>query len=369
MGVIDKLKGNDDLLLEENRFLKNSVNYLKAEVDKFKATPLIVCEIRRVMGDKAIVKLPNANHFFVNIGRGLDVKMGDTVLAEQRSLTIVEKLDDSLGLEADNFLIVEKPTLSWENIGGLKEQINELKEVVEMPLLQPELFVKMGIEPPKGVLLYGPPGTGKTLLAKAVAKSTNATFIEIVASELVQKYIGEGARLVKSVFELARKKAPSIIFIDEIDALAAERVDIGVSGEREVQRTFVQLLTELDGFNPLDNVKIIAATNRFDALDPAILRPGRLDRLIEVDFPDKESRKQIFEIYTKDMTIEGLDIDSLVEKTDGLTGADIKSICTEAGYFAIRNNREKVMNEDFLSAIDKLCVENYLDDNMGSIYG
>lgn len=373
MGVLDKLKINENRsndILEENKFLKNTVSYLKAEVDKFKVAPLIVCEVRRVVNNsKAVVRLPNANHFFVNTLKGIELKPGDMVLAEQKSLTIVDKLNDSLSQEADNFLTVIKPNIEWSDIGGLEKQIEEIREVVELPLLKPYLFKNLGIDPPKGILLYGLPGTGKTLLAKAVAKSTNACFIEIVGSELVQKYIGEGARLVKSIFDLARKKAPCIIFIDEFDALAAERVDIGVSGEREVQRTFMQLLTEIDGFDSLDNVKIIAATNRFDILDPAVLRPGRFDRLIEVDLPGKDGRKQIFDIHTKRMTINNFDLDILLDKTEGFTGADIKAVCTEAGYFAIRENREFLKTEDFVNAIEKLTYDEDLEDNVVGMYG
>ncbi|MBS3159759.1 AAA family ATPase [Candidatus Woesearchaeota archaeon] len=373
MGVLDKLKLNDgkdyDNFSEENTFLKNTITYLRAEVDKFKLAPLVVCDVKRIIENKAIIKLPNGNHFFVNIGKGVEIKVGDVVLAEQRSLTIVERLDDSLGYDVDSFLIIEKPNVSWSDVGGLEEQIRELTEVIELPLKRPDLFKKLGIEPPKGVLLYGLPGTGKTLLAKAIATSTNATFIEIVASELVQKYIGEGARLVRNIFELARKKAPCIIFIDEIDALAAGRIDVGVSGEREVQRTFMQLLTEIDGFNSLGDVRIIAATNRFDILDPAVLRPGRFDRLVEVELPTKAGRRQIFNIYMKNMNLDGLDLDVLLERTDGFTGADIKAICTEAGYFAIRDNREFIRTEDFLNAIVKLNYNMEYEDNLAGIYG
>ena len=249
---------------EENQLLKNSLTYLKSELNKFKEIPLLVCDVKYVLDNKkAIIKIPNGNQFLVNVSGNMDLIVGDTVVVEQKSLTVVDKINKIHSYDLDTFLIVEKPDTSWEQVGGLKEIIEEIKEVVELPLLKPELFFKIGIDPPKGILLYGPPGTGKTLLAKAVAKSSNATFIHVVASELVQKFIGEGAKLVKDIFSLAKSKAPAIIFIDEIDALASERVDFGTSGEREVQRTFMQLVNEMDGFNNLDNVKIIAATNRF----------------------------------------------------------------------------------------------------------
>ena len=221
--------------------------------------------------------------------------------------------------------------------------------------MKPELFKKVGITPPKGILLYGPPGTGKTLLAKAVASSTNSTFIEIVASELVQKFIGEGAKLVKDIFKLAREKAPAVIFIDEIDALAAKRIDLGTSGEREVQRTFMQFLAEIDGFKNLGDVKIIGCTNRKDILDTAIIRPGRLDRLIEVPAPGKEGIKQIFQIHTKDMTLDKkMNLDRIYKLMEGFTGAEIKAAATEAGYFAIRKNRTRIIQKDLEEAIAKV---------------
>ncbi len=258
----------------------------------------------------------------------------------------------------EKYVIIENPTVSWKDIGGLDKQINEIQEVVELPLKKPELFKKVGITPPKGLLLYGPPGTGKTILAKAVASSTHSTFIEVVGSELVQKFIGEGAKLVKEIFELARRKAPSIIFIDEIDALAAKRMEIGTSGEREVNRTFMQLLAEIDGFKPLDNVKIIGATNRKDILDPAIVRPGRLDRLLSVPVPNKVAIEEIFKIHTAKMSLsKTINLHSIVDKLNGLTGAEIKAACTEAGYFAIRDNRTKIKKEDILKGIEKVKAE------------
>ena len=343
---------------EENRFLRESVSNLERELEKFKRNPLILCEVRDILDDKALIRLPNGNEFLVDISsESKKIGAGDMVLAEQKNLTIVRKINQMRKFDADKFVIIEKPTISWQQVGGLAEQEQEIKEVIELPLLKPELFKKIGIEPPKGILLYGPPGTGKTLLAKAVAAGTRSTFIEVVGSELVQKFIGEGAKLVKEIFQIAREKAPSIIFIDELDAIASVRVDIGTSGEREVQRTFMQLLAEIDGFDPLDNVKIIGCTNRKDILDPAIIRPGRLDRLIHVPLPSEEGRREIFKIHTRNMTIGKLNIDKLMKETEHFSGAEIKAVATEAGYFAIRDNRTKVNEDDFLCAIDKVAAE------------
>jgi len=344
---------------EENRILKETVSKLKEELDKFKIPPLMVSEVRNVFGKEAIIRLPNGNQFYVNISEECGkVIPGDMVLADQKNLSIIRKIPTTKKFEIESFVIMEKPKISWGDIGGLDAQVQEIKEVVELPLKKPELFKKVGITPPKGILLYGYPGTGKTLLAKAVASSTNSTFIEIVASELVQKFIGEGAKMVKEIFELARKKAPSIIFIDEIDALASRRIEIGTSGEREVSRTFMQLLAEIDGFNPLDNVKVIGATNRKDILDPAVIRPGRLDRLIHIPFPKIEGRLQILKIHSKDMTLgNDVDLNNISSLMEEVSGAEIKAICTEAGYFAIRENRTKIIRKYFLKAIDKVKQE------------
>ena len=344
---------------EENRILKETVNKLKEELDRFKVAPLMVCEVRNIFGKEAVIRLPNGNQFYVNISQECGkIKPGDIVLADQKNLTIIKKVSITRKFEIESFVIVDKPKVSWEDVGGLDMQVREIKEVVELPLKKPELFEKVGITPPKGILLYGKPGTGKTLIAKAVASSTNSTFIEVVASELVQKFIGEGAKMVKEIFELARRKAPAIIFIDELDALAAKRIEMGTSGEREVSRTFMQLLAEIDGFKPLDNVKVIGATNRKDILDPAVIRPGRLDRLIHVPLPQKDARLEIFKIHTGHMNLgSDIDLSNLSSMMDDLSGAEIKAVCTEAGYFAIRENRTKVINKDFLKAIDKVMKE------------
>ncbi|MEK6984661.1 MAG: proteasome-activating nucleotidase [Nanoarchaeota archaeon] len=344
---------------EENRILKETINRLKDEIERFRASPLMVCEIRELFGETSVIRIPNGNQFLVNISNNCEkLKSGDLVLVEQKNLTVIKKIPITKRFNVEKFVIVEKPTVSWEEIGGLDKQIQEIKEVVELPLKKPELFKKVGITPPKGILLYGEPGTGKTLLAKAVSYSTNSTFIEVVGSELVQKFIGEGAKLVKEIFELARKKAPSIIFIDELDALAAKRMEVGTSGEREVNRTFMQLLAEIDGFKPLDNVKVIGATNRKDILDPAVIRPGRLDRLINIPIPNNEARHDILGIHSKNMSFDReFNKKSLTIRMDGFSGAEIRAVCTEAGYFAIREDRTTVTKEDFLKAIDKVKEE------------
>jgi len=234
-------------LEEENRILKETINHLRNETERFRTPPLMVCEVREILDTHAVIRVPNGNQFFVCVADTCtDLMPGDSVLVDQKNLNVIKKFHVSKGFNVEKFVIMEKPTTTFTEIGGLHKQIQEIKEVVELPLKRPELFEEVGIQPPKGILLYGPPGTGKTLLGKAVANSSESTFIEVVGSELVQKFIGEGAKLVKEIFELAKKKAPSIILIDEIDSLAAKRIDIGTSGEREVQMTFMQLLAEID---------------------------------------------------------------------------------------------------------------------------
>jgi len=358
-------------LEEENRVLRETISQLRDEVERFRSPALMMAEVIDVLDKGVLISLPNGNKFMVRTsGEIKNLLPGETVLVEQRNLNIVEKVISSKNFNVEKFVIVEKPDEKWSEIGGLEPQIQEIKEVIELPLKNPELFKKVGIQPPKGILLQGPPGTGKTLLAKAVASSTQSTFIEIVGSELVQKFIGEGAKLVKEIFQLAREKAPSIVFIDELDALAARRVDIGTSGEREVQRTFMQFLAEIDGFKPLANVKIIGCTNRMDILDPAIIRPGRLDRLIEVPLPNEKGLEEIFKIHTRNMTLDSnIKKESLIKKMKGFSGAEVKASCTEAGYFAIRNNRTKVTHHDFLCAIDKIKKEETDSDDYTRMFG
>ena len=355
---------------EETAMLREMFNKTSSELENIRKPSLLVADIVNIIDEnKAIIKLPNGNKFYCYISKDVkNLNAGDSALVEQKSLNILEKIDVSENFDVEKYVIIEKPKENWKDIGGLKEEIEEVKEVIELPLKKPELFKRVGIKPPKGVLLYGPPGTGKTLLAKAVAQSTDATFIEVVGSELVQKFIGEGAKLVKEIFNLARAKAPSIVFIDEIDALAAKRIETGTSGEREVNRTFMQLLAELDGFKCLDEVKIIGATNRIDILDHAMIRPGRLDRLIEVGLPDEEGLLEIIKVHTKEMNLQKVKLKQLVKEMNDFSGAEVRAVCTEAGYFAIRDNRDHVEQEDFVMAIDKIRIEDDEEDN-GAFFG
>ncbi|MEM0200033.1 MAG: proteasome-activating nucleotidase [Saccharolobus sp.] len=349
--------------------LRKELNYYKAEMDKMLSPPLIEATVLDVLPDgRILVRSSSGPNLIVNVASHIDqslIKPGRSVALNQRGSTILEVLPQKEDPIIKSMEITEKPNIHYSDIGGLNEQIRELKEVIELPLKKPEIFRELGIEPPKGVLLYGPPGTGKTLLAKAVAAESNATFIHVVASEFAQKFVGEGARIVRDVFEMAKRKAPAIIFIDEIDAIGAKRLDIGTSGEREIQRTLMQLLAELDGFNPLDNVKVIAATNRIDILDPALLRPGRFDRIIEVPLPDFKARVEIFNIYLGRMRVsKDIDVNVLAYLSDGFSGADIKNVCVEAGYIAIRENRNIIIMEDLIEAINKIKNKRKKVENM-----
>ncbi|BFI75302.1 proteasome-activating nucleotidase [Sulfurisphaera ohwakuensis] len=361
--IVRLLEEKIESLTKELEKLRQDLNWYKGELEKLLAPPYIEAIVLDILPDgKVIVRSSSGPNLIVNVSSNVDVKKlkpGSLVALTQRGSTIVEVLPEREDVYVKSFEVIEKPNVHYSDIGGLNEQINEIREVIELPLKNPELFKEIGIDPPKGVLLYGPPGTGKTLLAKAVATESNATFIQVVASEFAQKFVGEGARIVREVFELARRKAPSIVFIDEIDAIGAKRVDMGTSGEREIQRTLMQLLAEIDGFKPLDNVKIIAATNRLDILDPALLRPGRFDRLIEVPLPNFEGRKEIFRIYLQKMKTDGdIRYDILASMTEGFSGAEIKNVCTEAGYIAIRNGRKYVNMTDLITAIEKIKAKN-----------
>ena len=367
MWKVRKLEKDKVLIENEKIRLEREVKSLRSEVDRFRSPPLVLATITEVLDDhRMTVKSSTGPSFLVNYSKFLDEKLlvaGSRVALNQQTFGIVEVLPSEKDANVSGMEIETKPDITYDKIGGLEDQIIEVKETVELPLTEPELFERVGIEPPKGILLYGPPGTGKTLLAKAVANETNATFIKIVASEFVKKYIGEGARLVREVFELAKEKAPAIIFIDELDAVAAKRLKSSTSGDREVQRTLMQLLAELDGFESRGDIGIIGATNRPDILDPALLRPGRFDRFIEVPLPNEDGRREILKIHTKNMSLDDeADIDLLAELTDDLSGADLKAVCTEAGMFAIREKRDKITVTDFMDAIDKVMSKTKEDE-------
>jgi proteasome regulatory subunit len=362
--LLDEAKRNEGekkYIKSEMVRLQKEIQRLRFELDRMKTPPMIIGTIKDVLTDgRVVVKSSTGPDFIVTTAEYIsqeNVIVGARVALNKQSLAVVGVLPPSLDPVVLGGEVIEKPETTYDDIGGLEEQTRDIKEAVEDPLLKPELYVKVGIDPPKGVLLVGPPGTGKTLLAKAVAHQTEATFIRFVGSELVQKYIGEGARLVRELFDMARDKAPTIVFIDELDSVGAKRLEVATSGDREVQRTLMQLLAELDGFDALENVKIIGATNRPDILDDALMRPGRFDRIIEIGMPDYEARKQIFMIHTRKMSLQkSVNFNDLASKTDGCSGADIRAICTEAGMFAIREDRTKVKMLDFTRAIDKVSV-------------
>ncbi|KAF0933503.1 hypothetical protein E2562_018587 [Oryza meyeriana var. granulata] len=280
------------------------------------------------------------------------LKPGDLVGVNKDSYLILDTLPSEYDSRVKAMEVDEKPTEDYNDIGGLEKQIQELVEAIVLPMTHKDRFQKLGIRPPKGVLLYGPPGTGKTLMARACAAQTNATFLKLAGPQLVQMFIGDGAKLVRDAFQLAKEKAPCIIFIDEIDAIGTKRFDSEVSGDREVQRTMLELLNQLDGFNSDERIKVIAATNRADILDPALMRSGRLDRKIEFPHPSEEARARILQIHSRKMNVNpDVNFEELARSTDDFNGAQLKAVCVEAGMLALRRDATEVTHEDFNEGI------------------
>ncbi len=343
-------------LMVANESLQKQVVALNQRIDDSTKPPLFIASVLEVRDQEALIRQHGNNQeLLVEYDEKLEVGMR---VAVNNDLQIIRVLAGTIDERALIMEVIDDPDAEYEKIGGLDSQIQEVRETVELPLTSPELFDAVGVEPPRGVLLYGPPGTGKTLLAKAVAHHADATFIKMSGSELVHKFIGEGARLVRDVFQLAREKAPTILFVDEIDAVGGRRTHDGTVGSAEVNRTMTQILTELDGFGERGNVRVMAATNRIDLLDPALLRPGRFDRVIEIPAPDEAGRLQILSIHTEKMSLASdVDLVTIAAETDDATGAGLKIIVTEAGMNAIRNKRHEVSMDDFRYALDKLMKE------------
>jgi len=314
--------------------------------------------LKQLDEDRFLIKNASGPRYVVGCRTGIDkekLKSGDRVALDMSTMIIMRKLPREIDPRVFNMLTDEPGDISYKNIGGLSEQIRELREVIELPLTNPELFVRVGIKAPKGVLLYGPPGTGKTLLARAAANQMEANFLKVVSSAIVDKYIGESARIIREMFGYARDHEPCVIFMDEIDAIGGKRLGNGQSADREIQRTLMELLNQLDGFTELGRVKVIMATNRPDVLDPALLRPGRLDRKIEIGLPGEAQRLEIIKIHAAKLSKEAeIDFEPIIKMSDEFNGADLRNVCTEAGMCAIGEDRDYVVQEDFMKAVRKV---------------
>ncbi len=357
VAVNDELDDRLSEATDRRSELQEELEQLKRRNETLKTSSLYLATVEELTDDGVVIKQHGNNQeVLTEISPHLDDELdaGDRV-AINDSFAIQQLLDDETDARAQAMEIDASPSVSYADIGGIDDQVREVREAVEEPLTNPELFETVGVDPPSGVLLYGPPGTGKTMLAKAVANETDATFIKMAGSELVRKFIGEGSRLVRDLFELAAEREPAVIFIDEIDAVASKRTDSKTSGDAEVQRTMMQLLSEMDGFDDRGDIRIMAATNRFDMLDEAILRPGRFDRLIKVPKPDLEGREKILEIHTRDMNVASdVDFADLGATLEEYSGADIAALATEAGMFAIRDGHTEVRRRDFDDAYEKI---------------
>ncbi|CCK70066.1 proteasome regulatory particle base subunit RPT6 KNAG_0D03200 [Huiozyma naganishii CBS 8797] len=347
--------------------LNERVRFIKDELRLLQEPGSYVGEVLKVISDtKVLVKVQPEGKYIVDVAKDINVKelkVSQRVCLKSDSYMLHKVLENKADPLVSLMMVEKVPDSTYDMVGGLTKQIKEIKEVIELPVKHPELFESLGIAQPKGVILYGPPGTGKTLLARAVAHHTDCKFIRVSGAELVQKYIGEGSRMVRELFVMAREHAPSIIFMDEIDSIGSSRVESssggGGGGDSEVQRTMLELLNQLDGFETSKNIKIIMATNRLDILDPALLRPGRIDRKIEFPAPTLAARTEILRIHSRKMNLtRGINLRKIVEKMNGCSGADVKGVCTEAGMYALRERRIHVTQEDFELAVGKVMNRN-----------
>jgi 26S proteasome regulatory subunit T3 len=349
---IDFLSIQEEYIKDEQKNLKRELLRAQEEVKRIRSVPLVIGQFLEMIDPvTGIVGSTTGSNYYVRILSTIDrelLKPASSVALHRHSNSLVDVLPPEADSSIQLLSAGEKPNVTYQMIGGYDIQKQEIREAVELPLTHFELYKQIGIDPPRGVLLYGPPGTGKTMLAKAVAHHTEAAFIRVVGSEFVQKYLGEGPRMVRDVFRLARENAPAIIFIDEVDAIATKRFDAQTGADREVQRILMELLTQMDGFDVSVNVKVIMATNRADTLDPALLRPGRLDRKIEFPIPDRRQKRLIFQVCTSKMNLsEEVDLEDYVSRPDKISGAEIHAICQEAGMHAVRKNRYVILPKDF----------------------
>ncbi|EDX15035.1 26S proteasome regulatory subunit 8 [Drosophila simulans] len=341
--------------------LNLKVRLLREELQLLQEQGSYIAEVVKPMDkNKVLVKVHPEGKYVVDVDKTINIKdvtPSSRVALRNESYTLHKILPNKVDPLVSLMLVEKVPDSTYEMVGGLDKQIQEIKEVIELPVKHPELFDALGIAQPKGVLLYGPPGTGKTLLARAVAHHTECTFIRVSGSELVQKFIGEGSRMVRELFVMAREHAPSIIFMDEIDSIGSARLETG-TGDSEVQRTMLELLNQLDGFEATKNIKVIMATNRIDVLDQALLRPGRIDRKIEFPPPNEEARLDILKIHSRKMNLtRGIDLRKIAEQMPGASGAEVKGVCTEAGMYALRERRVHVTQEDFEMAVSKVMMK------------
>lgn len=349
--------------------LNTKVRLLKEELQLLQEPGSYVGEVAKIMGkNKVLVKVHPEGRYVVDLDKSIEmskVTVGARVALRNDSYTLHLLLPTKVDPLVSLMKVEKVPDSTYDMVGGLDQQIKEIKEVIELPIKHPELFESLGVAQPKGVLLYGPPGTGKTLLARAVAHHTDCTFIRVSGSELVQKYIGEGSRMVRELFVMAREHAPSIIFMDEVDSIGSARSESGSGGgDSEVQRTMLELLNQLDGFEASNKIKVLMATNRIDILDPALLRPGRIDRKIEFPNPNESSRFDILKIHSRKMNLmRGIDLKKIADQMTGASGAELKACCTEAGMFALRERRVHVTQEDFEMARAKVMKKDS-DKNM-----
>ena len=351
----------EEYLKEDHKNLTREYIRAKEEVKKIQSVPLLIGQILEMVDENYGI-VTNASigysNEMVRVLSTIDrekLKPNTSVALYRVSNAVVDIMPNETDASVQLMKMTEKPDVGYQDVGGLELQKQEIREAVELPLTHPELYQQIGIDPPRGVLLYGPPGTGKTMLAKAVAHHTTAAFIRVVGSEFVQKYLGEGPKMVRDIFRMAKESAPSIIFIDEIDSIATKRFDAQTGGDREIQRILLELLNQMDGFDQSVNVKIIMATNRADTLDPALLRPGRLDRKIEFPIPDRRQKRLIFQTVTSKMNLsEETDLEDFVTRPERISPADISAVCQEAGLQAVRRNRYVIMHKDFERAYQKI---------------